>query len=117
MRSHLSPLTIALAFTKAWASQDLALAASFVDEDIVFEGPAAQQTAGAAPYLDNLARLAEGVTSMQVLAAFGDAHMAMVMYNLSRAHLGMQSCAKCLTVANGKIQRDRQVFASARAAA
>jgi len=114
---NLSPLTIALAFTKAWASNDLALAASFVDEDIVFEGPATQECAGAALYLDDLAKLAEGVTNVQVLAAFGDAHKAVVMYNLNKAHLGTQSCAKCLTVANGKIRHDKLVFISARAAA
>jgi len=39
MPEFTKPLDIAIAFTKAWTSHDLAKAASFVSDDVVFEGP------------------------------------------------------------------------------
>ena len=41
MTEHTSPVTIARAFTEAWANHDLETAASYLAEDLAFEGPIA----------------------------------------------------------------------------
>jgi hypothetical protein len=115
-RHHLAaaPLDVALVFTKAWSTHDLATAASYVAEDIVFDGPL-QQTTGAKAYLEGLAALSEQVTGLLLIAAFGDADKALLMYDLSTSTHGTLSCAKCLTIgSDGKIRRDKLVFDSAR---
>lgn len=43
-----APLDIATAFTKAWTGHDLEKAASYVADDVVFDGPM-QQSTGKAP--------------------------------------------------------------------
>ena len=108
-----APLDVALAFTKAWTSHDLATAATYIADDIVFDGPL-QQSTGAKVYFDGLAKLSEGVTGILLIAAFGDADKALLMYDLSTTLYGTLSCAKCLTVTDGKIRRDKLVFDSHR---
>ena len=39
MAELMKPVDVAVAFTRAWTSQDLDLAATFVAEDAVFDGP------------------------------------------------------------------------------
>ncbi len=110
----LSPLDVAQAFTQAWTRRDLAAAAEFVAEDVVFDGPL-QQSTGKQPYMNGLTRLSSEITGMMPIAAFGDADKALLMYDLSTAHHGVLTCAKCLTVdAQGRIIRDRLVFDSHR---
>ncbi|MER9294555.1 nuclear transport factor 2 family protein [Mesorhizobium sp. M0510] len=40
-----SPLDIATAFTRAWTGHDLEKAASYVAEDVVFDGPCSNRPA------------------------------------------------------------------------
>ena len=109
-----SPLEVALAFTKAWSTHDLATAASYVADDIVFDGPL-QQSTGAKAYFEGLAKLSEQVTGLLLIAAYGDADKALLMYDLSTTSFGTLSCAKCLTISHdGKIQRDKLVLDSAK---
>ena len=39
MPEHLTPVNVAIAFAEAWTSHDMTTAASYVGEDVVFEGP------------------------------------------------------------------------------
>lgn len=109
MAGHAKPLDIALAFTKAWTSGDLDAAAKFIADDIVFDGPM-QQSTGAEPYLKGLTGLARDVTGVRVIAAFGDNEQALLMYDLATRSAGTLTCAKHLTIRDGKIRRDRLTF-------
>jgi hypothetical protein len=106
-----TPLDVALAFTQAWTSHDLQKAATYVAEDVVFEGPL-QQSGGSGPYLKGLLGLSRDVTGFRMIAAFGDNDQALLMYDLQTGPYGTLTCAKHLTVLNGKIVRDQLTFDS-----
>jgi SnoaL-like domain len=106
-----SPVDIAVAFTKAWTSRDFDTASRFLADDVVFDGPMAQTT-GAAIYLEGLSGLARSVTGVRILAAFGDEQQALLMYDLLTEPFGTLTCAKHLTIRDGKIQRDKLTFDS-----
>lgn len=107
------PLDIALAFTQAWTGHDLNKAASYVAEDVVFDGPL-QQSTGITPYLEGLTKLSKAVTGFDLIAAFGDDEKALLMYRLHTAPFGTLTCAKCLEVRDGKIGKDILAFDSDR---
>jgi len=111
MPEFTKPLDIAIAFTKAWTSHDLAKAASFVSDDVVFEGPL-QQSTGSGPYLKGLTSLSREVADCSILAAYGDEDEALLMYDLITKPYGPLTCAKLFTVQNGKIVRDKLTFDS-----
>ncbi len=70
MTGQPTPADVALAFTKAWTSHDMATAAQYVAEDVAFEGPMTQTT-GAKSYVEALSRFARTVTGMRMIAALG----------------------------------------------
>jgi len=111
MNEQATPLDIALAFTRAWASHDLDAASRYVANDIVFDGPLAQTT-GAKPYLEGLTKLAGTVTDLEMIAAHGSDREALLMYDLHTGLYGTLTCAKCLTVRDGKIVHDKLTFDS-----
>jgi ketosteroid isomerase-like protein len=111
MADHAAPLDIAIAFTKAWTSGDLKTAATYIAEDVVFDGPM-QHSTGAEPYLKGLTGLARDVTGLHIIAAFGDADQALLMYDLATRSAGTLTCAKHLTIRDGRIQRDQLTFDS-----
>jgi hypothetical protein len=45
-----------------------------------------------------------------VIAAFGDNEQALLMYDLATRSAGTLTCAKHLTIRDGKIRRDRLTF-------
>ena len=102
MTHHATSVDVALAFTKAWTSRDMDAAATFVSDDVVFDGPAT----GAKPYLDGLTRLAGSVRDLAMIAAYGKDDRALIMYDLYTDKDGPLTCVKCLTVQDGKIVRD-----------
>ena len=105
------PLDVAIALTKAWTSRDMTTAARYVDEKVVFDGPM-QQSTGAKPYLDGLARLGKEVTDLHLLAAFGDDEQALLMYDLVTTSYGTLTCAKHVLVKDGKVRHDKLTFDS-----
>jgi hypothetical protein len=111
MTTSPAPLDIAIAFTQAWTSHDLPKAATYVGDDVEFEGPLAQ-TQGSAAYLKGLTGLARDVTGFKMLAAYGDGDQALLMYDLTTRSYGKLTCAKLLTIRGGKIERDTLTFDS-----
>ncbi|MER8828814.1 nuclear transport factor 2 family protein [Mesorhizobium sp. M0938] len=104
-----APLDIAIAFTKAWTSHDLEKAATYVADDVVFDGPM-QQSTGKDPYLKGLTKLSQDVSGVRLIAAFGDDSQALLMYDLLTDSSGALSCAKHLSTSDGKIRRDKLTF-------
>jgi hypothetical protein len=105
------PLAIAIAFTEAWTSHDLTTAAGYVADDVTFDGPM-NHLVGARAYLEGLAAFAPAVTSLRMLAAFGDEEQALIMYELSIRTSGTLVAAERLTVKDGKIRTDQLTFDS-----
>lgn len=107
------PLDVALAFTKAWTSHDLDRAAQYLADEVIFDGPL-QQSTGKTPYLEGLKKLSEAVERVEILAAFGDDEKALLMYDLYTGPFGKLTCAKCLEIREGRIERDTLAFDSYR---
>jgi hypothetical protein len=102
MNQQATSLDVALAFTKAWTSRDMATAAGFVADDVVFQGPAR----GAKRYLESLNELAGTVTELAMIGAYGRGDRALIIYDLHTGSDETLTCVKCLTVLDGKIVRD-----------
>ena len=71
MSSNLSAVEVAVAFTETWARHDMAAAAEYLADDVVFEGPL-NRTSGAQAYLEALGRFAQTVIDVTVIAALGE---------------------------------------------
>jgi hypothetical protein len=110
---HSTPVAIARAFTEAWTSHDMDTAATYVAEDVVFDGPLGHAV-GKKAYMEGLNTLSRAValTGMRVVAVFGDDTQALIMYELTTGRFGTLTCAKLLTLRDGKIHRDRLTFDS-----
>jgi SnoaL-like domain len=113
MTQQAAPADIARAFTEAWTSRQMEVAAGYVADDVVFDGPLGHVD-GKAAYVDSLERLARnlGVTGVRVLAAYGDGAQALIMYELLSERYGVLTCAKLLTFRDGTIKSDRLAFDS-----
>jgi ketosteroid isomerase-like protein len=113
MTEEAAPVNVARAFTEAWTSGDMDTATGYVADDVVFDGPLGH-VEGKTAYTESLKGLSRNlaVTGARVVAAFGDATQALIMYELLTDRFGALTCAKLLTVRDGKIQTDRLTFDS-----
>lgn len=109
MTQQQTPLAVAVAFTTAWTSHDLDTAASYLADDVLFDGPR-NHTSGAEAYMQALTPFARAVTGMKVLAAFGDDQQALIMYEVTTDPYGPLVSAELLTVTDGKIHADKLTF-------
>ena len=109
MTEHPAPVDVAIAFTRAWTSHDMAAAAHYVADDVVFEGPMTQTT-GAQAYLEALSRFAQTVTRMRLIAALGDDEGAMIMYEVETGQAGVLRAGEHFVVRESQIHRDMLVF-------
>jgi hypothetical protein len=111
MSAETNPIDVATAFTKAWTSGKLDEAANYVADDVVFDGPM-QKSTGKKPYVEGLSKLAGAVNGVRMIAAYGDDSHALLMYDLLTERYGTLTCAKHLTIRDGKIARDQLAFDS-----
>lgn len=109
MSDHPTPAEVAVSFTEAWTSHDLQRAATYLADDVVYDGPV-NHIDGAGPYMEALTRFALAVTEMRLIAVLGDAGQALIMYEVSTSPFGTLTCGEHLTVASGKITADRVAF-------
>lgn len=106
-----TPVDVAVAFTEAWTRHDFDTAARYLADDVTFDGPLGQAR-GRADYLAGLRGLAESVTGVRIVAAFGDEKQALIMYELLTEPYGPLLCAKQLVVTDRRIDADRLTFDS-----
>ena len=113
MPAETGPAAIAKAFTQAWTGGDIDEAASYIADDVVFDGPLGH-VEGKSGYIESLRGLVRnlGVTGVRVVADFGDATRALIMYELQSSRYGALLCAKLFTVQGGLIRRDLLTFDS-----
>jgi ketosteroid isomerase-like protein len=114
-------LRTALAYFRAWTSHDLESAMSYIADDIVCDAPAGRLE-GAEAYRGFMGPFVQILTSAELIAAFGDEHTAVVVYDTSTVPVASAPASECVTVTDGKISYsrfifDRAPFAAARQAA
>ncbi len=101
---------IARTFTEAWSSGDMETAASYLADDVTFDGPV-NHSQGKQDYLTGLSAFAQRASDLNILATLGDDDQAIIMYELSTGPL-RATYAERLTFHEGKIQTDRLIFDS-----
>jgi ketosteroid isomerase-like protein len=102
-------LATALAYFRAWTGHDLDTAMAYVAEDIVCDAPAGRLS-GAAAYRDFMAPFVQILKNAKLLAAFGDEHTAVVVYDTETVPVPSAPAAECVTVRDGKITYSRFIF-------
>ena len=105
-----SAAEIARAFTQAWTSGDMATAATYLADDVTFDGPI-NHSRGKQDYLTGLSAFAQRASDLNILAALGDDEQAVIIYELTTGPHRV-AYAERLTCRDGKIQTDRLIFDS-----
>jgi hypothetical protein len=110
MSEHHSPaLRVALAYYEAWTSHDLDRAMAYIAEDIVCDAPAGR-IEGAAAYRAFLGPFVGMLRGAELIAAYGDERMALLMYDTETVLVASAPGAECLTIHNGVIWHSRFLF-------
>jgi ketosteroid isomerase-like protein len=102
-------LETVLAYFQAWTSHDVDKAMSYLDDDIVCDAPAGRLEGIAAfrAFLEPFTRI---VTGSELIAAYGDADHAVIMYDTRTVPVPNAPGAEYVTVKDGKIIYDRFIF-------
>jgi ketosteroid isomerase-like protein len=110
MNETTSPaLHTALAYFQAWTGHDLDQAMSYIADDIVCDAPAGRLE-GAAAYRGFMAPFGQILRVATLIAAFGDEHTALIMYDTQTVPVPSAPAAECVTVTDGKITYSRFIF-------
>jgi hypothetical protein len=102
-------LEVALAYFHAWTSHDLDKAMSYIADDIVCDAPAGRLE-GAAAYRGFMGPFVQMLTGSRLIAAFGDADTAVIMYDTETVPVKSAPGAECVTVTGGKVSYSRFIF-------
>ncbi|GAA0939161.1 nuclear transport factor 2 family protein [Virgisporangium aurantiacum] len=102
-------LQVALAYHRAWAARDLDAAMAFIADDVVLDAPAGR-VEGAAGYRAFLTPYLDMLVGAEVLAAYGDADRAVVVYDSATKPVASAPAAEYVTVRDGKITYSRFIF-------
>ena len=116
-----SALDVALAYHRAWTGHDFELAMTYVAPTIVCLAPAGQLD-GADAFRGFMGPFAQILTRSELIAAFGDAETAVLIYDTDTIPVKNAPAAEYLTVRDGlivgmRIIFDRAPFDAARRAA
>lgn len=110
MNNPSSPaLRTALAYYDAWTGKDLDRAMSYIAEDVVCEAPAGR-IEGAGSYREFMGPFVQMLVRAELIAAFGDAEKALVMYDTETKLVKSAPGAECVTVVDAKITYSRFLF-------
>lgn len=102
-------LQTALGYYEAWTSHDFDRAMTFIADDIVCHTPAGRLE-GAGPFRAFMEPFTKSVTRSALIAAFGDDHTAILMYDTDTHPVPNAPGAECLTVADATITQIRIIF-------
>jgi ketosteroid isomerase-like protein len=102
-------LHTALAYFHAWTGHDLDKAMSYIADDIVCDAPAGRLE-GAAAYRGFMGPFVQILRGATLIAAFGDEHTALIMYDTETVPVPSAPAAECVTVTDGKITYSRFIF-------
>ena len=107
--SSSAALATALAYYRAWTRGDFEQAMTYIAEDIVCQAPAGRLE-GAEAFRGFMGPFAKILTRSELIAAFGDATKAVLIYDADTVPVKDAPGAECLTVSNGKIRHMRIIF-------
>ena len=102
-------LETALSYYQAWTGHDFDLAMTFISPDVVCLAPAGRLE-GADAFRAFMGPFTELVTRSELVAAYGDDHTALLMYDTATVPVADAPGAECLTVRDGTIIRIRIIF-------
>lgn len=102
-------LEVALAYFHAWTGHDLDKAMSYIADDIVCDAPAGRLE-GAVAYRGFMGPFVQMLTGSRLIAAFGDADTAVIMYDTETVPVKSAPGAECVTVTGGKVSYSRFIF-------
>ncbi|HEY9412197.1 MAG TPA: nuclear transport factor 2 family protein [Jiangellaceae bacterium] len=102
-------LQTALAYYEAWTAHDFDRAMTFIADDVVCHAPAGRLE-GAAAFRAFMEPFTKTVTRSELLAAFGDEHTALLMYDTDTVPVLNAPGAECLTIADDTITQVRIIF-------
>jgi ketosteroid isomerase-like protein len=102
-------LETALAYHRAWTTGDFEQAMTYVADDIRCVAPAGRLE-GAEAFRSFMAPFAQLLISAELLAAFGDATTAMVMYDTHSVAVSDAPAAELVRVVDGRIVELRIIF-------
>lgn len=102
-------LQTALAYFEAWTAHDFDRAMTFIADDVVCHAPAGRLE-GAAAFRGFMEPFTKTVTRSELIAAFGDEHTALLMYDTDTVPVPNAPGAECLTVADDTITQVRIIF-------
>jgi hypothetical protein len=110
MNSTTSPaLATVLSYFEAWTSHDVDKAMSYIADDIICDAPAGRLE-GIAAFRDFLEPFTRIVTGSELIAAYGDPHHAVIMYDTQTVPVPSAPGAEYVTVKDDKIIYDRFIF-------
>jgi hypothetical protein len=110
MDEHSSPaLEVALAYYHAWIGKDIDKAMTHVADDVVCDNPIGK-VEGVEALRGFMTPFAAQVTGSELVAAYGDAERAMIMYNPRTQAVPDAPSAELFTVRHGKIVHSLLVF-------
>ena len=108
-RGGQAALETALAYYHAWTSHDFEGAMAYIAGDIVCQAPAGRLD-GAEAFRGFMGPFVQILTRASLIAAFGDAEKAVVMYDTDTVPVSDAPGAECTTVRDGKITHMRIIF-------
>jgi len=104
-----SPLYVALAYHRAWTSNDFERAMTFIAPDIVCLAPAGRID-GADAFRAFMGPFSQILTRSELLSAFGDRETAVLIYDTDTIPVRNAPAAEQLTVRDGRIVAMRIIF-------
>lgn len=102
-------LEIATRYFDAWTSHDMDTAMALIADDIVCDAPAGR-IEGADAFRAFLEPFTGILREATMLAAFGDEHAAVIVYDTATVPVASAPAAELLTVVEGRITADRFIF-------
>jgi ketosteroid isomerase-like protein len=99
-------LDTALAYYQAWTSHDFERAMAYIADDIVCQARPGRLD-GAEAFRGFMTPFVQILTRSSLIAAFGDAEKAVVVYDTDTVQVSDAPGAECVTVRDGKIAHMR----------
>jgi ketosteroid isomerase-like protein len=107
--SRPAALDVALAYYDAWSKKDIDGVMSHVADDIVCDAPSGR-IEGAPAFREFWAGFMKMLNRARLIADFGDATTALIMYDTETVAVKSAPAAEYLNVENGKITACRIIF-------
>lgn len=99
----------ALAYHRAWTSKDLQAAWQLLAEDVEFLAPPGRLV-GVDAVKGFMGPFANSLTASELVAAYGDEHQALLMYDAGNPAVARAPAAELYTVRDGQIVAIRLIF-------